>query len=127
VEYDARCDPEKPPENGRGEDDPDKRGVCRANHPIQLHRARVCSDEQDEDDECGYEQNRPGVEARATGMAAEPLPARFSYRPLRLYFWPLRHPLCASLCTLGSRCRRLGNRNADALTLGRAAGESASL
>src|SRR6266508_391033 len=90
AEDDARHDPDEPPEDGGGEDDPDERGMCRADHPIQLHRARVCSDEQDENDERGHEQGRPDVEARPTAKAAEALPPRFDGFPLRLDAWLLR-------------------------------------
>src|SRR6266536_5945806 len=74
AEDDARHDPDEPPEDGGGEDDPDERGMCRADHPIQLHGARICRDEQDENDERAHEQHRPGDEPRLADMPSEALP-----------------------------------------------------
>ena len=91
ADEDARCDPEYPPKDGGGEDDPDERGTCRADHPTQLHGACVGSDQQDENDERRHEQHGPGVNARPTSMAAEALPPRLATRPLVVDDWPYRH------------------------------------
>src|SRR5438105_2929572 len=51
TEHDAGCNPKQPAEDGCGEDDPDERSMCRADDPIELHRARIRRNEDNDDDE----------------------------------------------------------------------------
>src|SRR5437867_13224192 len=57
----GRQDPQQPAEDRRGEDDPDERLMCRAEHPAHLDVTRVGDDEPDQHPQHSDEPARPHI------------------------------------------------------------------
>jgi hypothetical protein len=82
---DHACDDsQQPSEDRRGEDDPDKRLVCRAEYPAHLDAACVGDRERDHDDEQKDESTGPGVEPGVVRMSPEAVAGKLRSRCLLL-------------------------------------------
>jgi hypothetical protein len=76
----AGHEPEQPAEHSRRENDPDERGVGRADDPVKLDGVRVGGDQCDQDDEQRDEHACPRVETRPLAVSTRPA----ARAPLRL-------------------------------------------
>ena len=83
TERDAGNDPEEPAEHCARDDDPNERGVSGADHPAELHLARVGNDEGNQYDEQCHETERQRVEPGATAVSSQPFDARLDAFCLR--------------------------------------------